>query len=413
MTVAFPAVLAAAGAAAFVTVLLHLIVTDKPPSDWLPTSRFIPPQVQRAAAIRVRPADLWLLLLRILALLAAGVGLSRVRPEWSRQPIATIVAVDMSPTARLTPGFADSATAWAQRADVLLLVDDAVTPGRSAQLGSLLRAPASARPVVQARLGAVLVAMRREASRLRARADSIELVLVSPLFVEDFDAGTAALRAGWPGRIRLVRTAVSAGTAPGPMAELRWLDSLAAQDPWREGWVTVEPPDTVGALIDRQRAAVAPFERRWQYRGAEGRSIVSWLDGEPAAVQFDSDSGCVRVLGFAASARGDIADRPAMTDLRNRLSGPCRGLPWTLVRDSIAERFGSGDGVQAAGAVASALIPGAQPRASQWDAFLVLLALALLFAERRWRRYDPEPTPGGLPRGLRDGARPPEGGVSP
>src|SRR5260370_22370388 len=56
-------------------------------------------------------------------------------------------------------------------------------------------------------ISAALIASLREASTLRAKVDSMELVIVSPLLDEERDAATDSIRKLWPGHARFVRIA--------------------------------------------------------------------------------------------------------------------------------------------------------------------------------------------------------------
>lgn len=410
MTLLAPWFLVAAALAAAGTVLLHLIAVQRPPAVAFPTARFIPDAPARARARAPRPTDRLLLLLRVLALLLLGLAFARpvVLPE--RQGVRRIVLADRSRAVAATAAVHDTVRAFLAAGDVLVPFDSAA----SALAAGADTAAALAPTLAPGRLSAALVAARRLATALRDSTDSLELVLVSPLAAEEVDAATLALRAGWPGRLRVVRVAAAPGdsargafdsrialTRPlgaaaafvpraGGRAPVRlvaaapsvadsafareggvlvtWPDSLPA------GWSARAAPDTVGAVTSGPATVVASFVRAW--RAGDGAVLARWVDGEPAATEQPLGAGCLRTVGVPVSERGDLALRPALHRLVQRFAEPCGGLAdrAPLADSAVAALAGAGPervAVQRATSTArSALAP-----------WLLGAALALLVAE--------------------------------
>lgn len=219
-------------------VLLHAISVGRPRPAWLPTARFALDRAPRAERRLARPADRWLLALRVLAALLAGAALARPVRARVRRHVARLVLADVSDAARrgavrdsvravLGPGDALIAFAAVPRPALLIPVRRKSTAADSAVLRATLDsalgeaalgvAPAVPAPNVigerRPSLSAALVAARRAAPSLAAGADSLELVIVSPFSRDVVDAGTAAVRGTWAGRARLVRVAQAAAPA--------------------------------------------------------------------------------------------------------------------------------------------------------------------------------------------------------
>lgn len=308
--------LAALGAAAGV-VAIHFIVTRQPPSTALPTARFVPQSTVRVVTVS-RPRNLLLLLLRVLTILLIGLAFARpvLRPD--RRPVARIVLADVSRAVGEIQEVRDSARSLLGDRDVLVAFDDAARVVRVAPADSAARLE---RSTSAGRLSAGLVAALRTAAGLRAEADSIELAIVSPLRRDEVDGATEALRALWPGRIRIVRVAAGADTLAIPVgarvraenendavalaARLAGVTGVAGDSAVRivrgkatpedsawaaagrrtlvrwpadgapPGWRERARPDTVGAVIAGTAALVYPLERRWEPVAAETASVAN------------------------------------------------------------------------------------------------------------------------------------------
>lgn len=279
---------AALGVAAGI-VALHFIVTEQPRTGVLSTVRFFPDVPARATTLTLRLSDLLLLSLRVLTVLLVGAAFAQPRINPQHRAVATVVAV-----ARNIPE-ADSALPYIRNAAAVVYFDSL--------------------------LSSALIQSLREASRVRERADSIELVVVSPLTTRQTDAATLAIRSQFPGRIRLVRVSADTTRAQPTAAEIQWADSSVSPL-----WIRRAAPDTVGAVATSTATLVYPFVRRWQLADNSANVIARWVDGEPAIVERVSAGTCVRSVSFSLPAIGDAILRPDFVRFRDALNQPCGGL---------------------------------------------------------------------------------------
>jgi hypothetical protein len=339
MTFLAPAYLLAAGLAALAVVGLHFLSAHEPPSAPLPTTRFIPDSQVQAFALTVRLSEVPLLLLRVVLILLIGAALAR--PVWTaeRMQTARIVAVDVSRAIGSPRELIDSAGRYVEGAAAVLLFDHEVRTLRPEVAAETLAAWAAAHDTARsegargrrASLSAAFIAASRAAARLRDRADSLELVVVSGFVEEQRDAATLATRALWPGGVRLVPVARArpAGAGDGERrphpVRIEWADSGRAA-----GWLPRAVPDTVGAVRSGDVVLVHPFPRRWRLALADeaagetlGRVYAWWSDGEPAAFERLENGACVRTIGFAIPEDGDVRLRPAFQQFLAGLQEPC------------------------------------------------------------------------------------------
>jgi hypothetical protein len=324
MTFLAPGFLFASLAVAAGIVGLHFIVTRQPRAALLPTARFVPDTPATTVAPARRPSDLLLMFLRVLLVLAAGAGMAKPMLTAGRGAQARVILVDISRSARDTIAMRDSVRAIYRNGDALVVFDSStrvITGDISAGIDSL-------RPTIRrGNLSAALIAALRAGSSLRERADSLELVLVSPFAKEELDAATDTIRKLWPGKARLVRVDKSAVDAAavgkleinadvndplGVTATLagqretgngqraagngqraagngqrvtgnalidRGTTPLQSVSPSRQGGALIEWPastrprfavpravrDTVGGVMASESAVVATFERTWSY----------------------------------------------------------------------------------------------------------------------------------------------------
>jgi hypothetical protein len=368
---------------------LHLITTQRPPVAMLPTARFVPGSDARAAARAARPTDVLLLLLRMMALLLLGAAFAHPLFRPGGAETLRIVVVDRSLSAG--PDAVDSARALVRSGDTLLVLD-------SAARGSLSEA---------------LVAARHAARALAARADSIDLVVVSPVTRDEVDAATLMLVKGWPGRVRLVRTnaeerepvaisLVSAdanddlapvvaalnGSAPASRAVRLIRSPATAGDSARarSGAAVVEWRRIEGGAAVRAEGVwagsttlVAPLARL--VIPAAGRAVARWSDGTAAAIESPIGTGCLRSVAIGSPAAGDVTLQPAFQAVAAELLAPCGGLmSGLLAPDSIAGAF-SRIGVPAAAAAFED-----QSSPSRLAPWLIAGALLLLLVEWWARR---------------------------
>lgn len=430
MTWIAPGFLLAGVAAAIATVALHLIMHRLPPVAFLPTARFVPPGTARAVRRALRPDDIPLLVLRVSMLLLAAAALARpvVGPE--RRNSARVVVLDRSRATADIGEVRDSARLLVQPGDVVVAFDTAahVVPGGADSLGGI------ARRSVRGNLAGALVAAIQAAPSLRDEADSVEIVLVSPFLLEEVDRATLAVRAQWPGRIRLVRVAADSGAAmtapasqgpdngpagddplsaalrlrgmgadPGAVRALRatpapddsawarrggalvhWPSASSGQD--ASATAGAEGPDSIGAVIAEGAVVVAAFARRRDPivgTEAEGaRPIAWWADGRPAASERPLGEGCLRDVMIDLPMRGDLVLRASFAGLLHALTGPCGG---TSGRRRAPDEIVAG--LAGAGALASTNAlphPARQSALASWLlAGALLLALAEPFVRQR------------------------------
>lgn len=423
MTFLVPGFLIAAGAGALVVIALHFLSPREPKVDVLPTTRFLPDLPVRAASTTLRPTDPWLLLLRVLLVLLAGAALARPVFLPARTTVARIVAVDVSRAVGDAAELADSVDRYLAGAAAVIVFDSAahdagdgtagaqalidrlrVLAARAGESGagrvaaadstSLASPPLASprrgrsprvedhavgevgpwldRPASRGSLSASFLAARRAAGRVRDHADSLELVVISPFVVEEYDAATDRLRELWPGRATPVRVAAAMTDEPRDSIRIEWADPVAGdvfgpvadRAAARDGdathsryWTAREPPDTIAAVRVGDVVLIHPFVRRWDLAVAEdsdARIIGRWADGAPAAIEQPRESpesgqprgpgrrdgrragapgaaehagasaaGCVRSFGFSLPAEGDVPLRPEFQRFRAALTAPC------------------------------------------------------------------------------------------
>lgn len=358
MTLAAPWALLATGVAAAVVVALHLLAWRRPSPTPLPTARFAPPSAVRAVSRDLRLSDVALLLVRVAALLLAGLALAR--PAWTprRTGTARVLVLDASRRVASVRDVADSARARSTGADatVWVRVDSVARVLADTSIG--------ARADVRGVLGAGLVAGIREGVRLAKSYESVELVVISPFAAESWDASMEALRAQWPGAVSTVRVAARQATpgdsSGGESATARVLTpsngpvgaafalvvdsttrnlrvirtSLSAEDSaWASNggvvvaWPNVTRPDSaaaIEAISAGDRTVIGRFARE-RVDVASGRTIARWGDGSAAAQEVALGRGCVRTVGIGVPSSGDAALRPAFLAFVRRLATPCDG----------------------------------------------------------------------------------------
>jgi hypothetical protein len=405
-----PLWLAAAAAAALGVVALHLITTQRPPPSVLPTARFVPPGDARASSRAARPTDLLLLALRCAALLLVGTAFAGPVTRPGGSSLARVVIADRSRGAMAD--VRDSAVVLVRRGDALVMFDSGVTVVTSGTADSL-RTFAAGRS--RGSLSAALVGARRAARGLVRGADSVELVIISPLSADEIDAASAGIFQRWPGRARLVRTAAARAVgsvvtlvSDDPDDALRppiaALNARAARDGGalpvtvvrrglsaadsaaaRDGAAVVRWPRIGAATATAQGlwagtgTLVAPLARMAIPLG--GRAVARWADGERAAAEWPVGRGCVRVIGVGVPSAGDVTLQPAFTAVARSLLAPCDGAgSGARAPDSLATLFAR------AGAAATAAALRSSDESSPLAPWLLGAALVLLAGELAVRR---------------------------
>jgi hypothetical protein len=378
--------------------------------------------------------------LRVLLVIATGAGMAKPVFTPRRGAQARVILVDVSRSARDTIAIRDSVRAIIRNGDAVVVFDSSTR----LVTGDIGAGTDSLRPTLRrGNLSAAMIAALRAGSSLRERADSLELVLVSPLAKEELDAATDSIRKLWPGKARLVRVAVpTVGTAAGKLEitadandPLRVTATLAGQEETgngqqatgngkretgnalidrgttqplqavsqsREGGALIEWPastrprfavpravkDTVGGVMAGESAVVATFERGWSYppdslRG--GEVIARWVDGEPAAIEKPDAPGCVRSVAIPVTPVGDLVIRNEFVRLVASLSRPCAQTTSLIPADPSAVAKLEGKGGLAPRAAFQPVTDARSDLARWLFALALAAAIAELFARRRGR----------------------------
>ncbi|MEO7998311.1 MAG: hypothetical protein ABI852_12755 [Gemmatimonadaceae bacterium] len=318
-----PFILGVAVFGAVLTCVLHFLSVRRPPVLMLPTMRFLPERPVRAVSRNARPSDLLLLLLRVAALLLAGVALSGVTWRGTGVKHGRILVVQRNsavngPTIRAQVARALSGGFSGDTAMRIVVVDSAAhfltaVESKAFRAGTLsvVRGAVSSPATLSA---TILVATRAAGELVREErtVDAVDLVIAGPLLQSSRDAALPTVRATWPGTIRFFDTqhspdivdsseiipyprrvtlvgALSSDAVRSAFQVRGWLSGPGNRDAkdsvtaaaanlnlpnvshapiaveWPatgtpEGW-TVGAPVTVGAIVARGEALVFPFVR--------------------------------------------------------------------------------------------------------------------------------------------------------
>ncbi|MBI3792224.1 MAG: BatA domain-containing protein [Gemmatimonadetes bacterium] len=417
MSVLVPWLLGAGELAVAGIVALHLLARDEPERWLLPTARFVPESRERAPSRSLRLSDRALLALRAVAL--AAIALAGAGPWWrgARVPVRRVLIADLSRGSDDPAAVIAAVMRVAAQGDRVVVLD---TVARVVSLEALGQAGAAHLP--PARLSAALLRAREEARALARDADSVALVLVSPLVADEADDALAAVRATWPGGVTVERVGALAarserggarvalradasdplratlgldgrlggnegiGAGPTPPRVVRDVALTAADSAFaRAGGVLVHWPaqlaatDTVGAVSGARAVFVASLPRARLDRS--GRAVLRWIDGTAAAYERDLGAGCVRDVALPVVSNGDAALRASFRAVVAELLAPCGGFVDRRALDDSTVRALAGPAHAAASA--ALLAPSADPWLVR---ALLLLALAALGAEWWLRR---------------------------
>ncbi len=419
-----------AGGVSAVVVALHILSSKNPRVVVLPTTRFIPDVPLRATARALRPSDVLLLVLRVAVVMLVGAAVARPELTGARRSVGRVVVVDRWPSGRREAA-TDSARIYYSEGDLLFMFDTAAYRLQGKYAISEVNAEDFSRIDKRGSLSAGLAAAMRAASALRGEADSVEIVLVSSLETTEFDAATGAIRAAWPGRIRVVR--VVAEQDPHRAQTYREMRAAPLDDPVRaavpfatrldtgriktdsvridrgalasgdtswaqygltlvrwpasldsSGYRTRAHVDTAGAVMagdDAHRVVVvSPFVR--SVDPPPGKVVARWSDGAPAATERAMKSGCVRDVAVPIPSRGDLALRESTRRLVAELTSPCERFerPSYASDSALAQLAGTGPLVATRALESRTATPG---HLTTW---LLAAALALLLIEPLLRR---------------------------
>lgn len=423
MTWLAPGYLFWGGVAVVAVAALHLLARRRPPAEDLPTARFVPSRALHVTSRGIAPSDALLFVIRALALIAIAAAFAAPLVRRARSRVQRVIVVDESRAVASAAELRDSVRAVLREGDVVVSFDSAARTVTPPRVDSIARTDS------RGSLSAAFVAAARAAGALATTADSLELVVVSPLVAEEADAATSLTRDAWPGRARLVSVrARAADTA------IRSLDVEAADDAllasmrlggarevsaalrvrraqpsgadsawagernhvlvhWpRSGDATIAwrrraRLDTVAGAASGDAVVVAPLLRAWALDEKAGRVVARWVDGEPAAVEHARGGGCIRDVAIDVDPASDAPLRPEFRRLTTALLAPCFGAGVLDARPAADSMLARLAGV---GRLASTDdFRSASGERSPWTSWLFGAALALLaleWAARRERR---------------------------
>jgi len=414
-----PSALAIAGVAMLAAIALHFIARSRPLAEALPTARFVPHRPVHARARSIALSDVVLLLVRIATVLALGAAVAGPVFAVAHGRVARVIVVDRSRDVADLGEARDSVRRLRRDGDVLVAFDSVAMRLPSAfALDSLTNSEA------RGSLSVALAMSLRVAAELSRRGDSLELIVVSPLAVEEIDQATPAIRAEWPGRIRVVPVRAVASDDPNPRIESATrqddiviaglsLSGVFRDNPnvrivrgrpttadtvWaRDGgdvlvvWPTSDsaamwPPratiDAIGGVTSNSGTLIGRFPRAWTL---SGRAIARWADGEAAAVEHVTGRGCIRDVGIIFDPASDITLRAPFRQFAAALLEPCGGNRRIARVDSALLASIVGE----AGATRFSPVKGVGDQSSEsstWTPWLLALGAVLLVVEMAVRK---------------------------
>ena len=411
MTWLIPTALTVAAVGAIATIALHFIARSRPIAEPLPTARFIPDRAIHARTRSLALTDVLLMLLRVAAVLLIGFAVAG--PLFAGNgKVSRIVLADRSRAVASIDAIRDSVRAYLRPGGELIAFDSSASLARTTTMDSIIATKE------RGSLSAAISAAVRGGVRAAPNADSIELVIVSPLTREEIDAATLKIRAAWPGRIRLVHVAASEVAAKptrvdvrsdandGVAAGLSLLPALIApvrvvrgrltadDSAWaRAGNVLVHWPaadadadwphrasiDAIGGVTAGKATLVGRFPRLW---ALSGRAVARWADGEPAAVEQPAGAGCIRHVGILIDESSDLPLRESFRSFANEMLAPCGGSRAASPLDSATVAAIAGAGPLAS----SSRLRDTTTATSRLMPWLLLAAALALIAELSVRR---------------------------
>ncbi|HEY2065415.1 MAG TPA: BatA domain-containing protein [Gemmatimonadaceae bacterium] len=415
MTFLAPWALAVGALAAAGAILLHLVARQRPAAVLLPTARFIADRRSLVSTVVRRPRDLVLLALRVVTLLAAAAAFARPVLAPTRSPIARVVLLDRS-AAVASPADAVSRvrTLLDAAAPMRLIAFDSTAvalPFTTATLDSIAGAPVAGGV---GSITAALVAARRAAALLAAHADSVQVVLVSPVVASEVDDATSLVRAQWPGALSLVRVAARIDSTSswsleraipiddprGPAASA--LRVAAGRRAVRVRTSSLDAPDSAfarggGTVVEWNESSAGPMAPAALVVGddvvvamlgrsllpAGGRTVARWANGSAAAREILIGYGCIRTVAVGLPTTGDLPLRHSFQRAVRGLLAPCGSGSSGVLADAATVARLRGSGPMARG---SALATGGDrptPLVPWLLALAAVSALAELFVRAR------------------------------
>ncbi len=415
MTFLAPWALIVAGFGGAVTIVLHLVARQRPAAYLLPTARFIPDRQSLVSRVATRPRDLLLLFVRLLLLASAGAAFARPIIAPTRTPTVRVVVADRSRRVASAAEVEQRLQALARDAVPTTVIYFDSTASAPVTLDAALATPSThASGRAPGSLTAALVAARRTAATVGRAADSVSLVVLSPLADEEIDGALDVVRGQWPGRIGVERLRASdesavplvldralptgdvlypaladVAVAPGPRAMriTRGAPGPADSAFARAGgtlvaWDPTSARPVATALVVGDNVVVATFGRGVAEGG--GRTVARWGDGTPAATERELGAGCIRRVAVSLPIAGDLPLRASFKRIVRGLSGPCVPAMGTgAAVDTAAVGRVEGTGPLASGAALSAGLAPTAPLVPWLLGLAMLCAIAELALRRR------------------------------
>lgn len=419
MSFVAPWALAIGALGAIGTVLLHLVARQRPAAYPLPTARFIPDRRTLVSRVASRPRDLLLLALRVLLILAAAAAFARPVFAPHRAPRVRILLLDRSAAvASDGEALARARAAIADGIPTQVIAFDSTATTLGAANGALdslgaLDTMRNRTPSGIGRVSTALAAARRLGAALGGDADSVELVLISPVAARELDPSMDSLRAQWPGALSLMSVALHADSGA-PAALERRLPAEDLLGPALAAMPVAASPTALRLVRVAPGAADSAFARgggtvvRWDTAGfaapapagiamgddvvvaslgrsagpTSGRVLARWADGTPAATEASMGTGCLREVGVGVPPAGDLPLRPAFQRIVRGLVAPCGMGQVGVAADSAALARLAGAG----GAASGSALSDRGERPTPIVPWLLGLALACALAELFLRR---------------------------
>jgi hypothetical protein len=312
-----PWVLGVAVAAALTITALHLLSVRRPPELLLPTARFLPERDVRAVSRTKRPSDVWLLLVRVALLLAAGLAIAE--PYWPTRATGDVVLVVADATVRRD-------TVALER---MLGLAQTTRPTR------VVYVFADSHRVEVGDVAALLPLGVRSAAQLVQRdatIDSLDLHLFAREAARD-TAAYGAWRAVWPGRVTTHVAAAASDRGPVVIVDQRGVGLTGSAADQRETAgddLRAEPRDARrdarrDAMVDASRDDIVRVALAWHAARLAGATRDS--AARPDTVVLDRRDVSE---GTPADARDERAVERGV-----RLSWPASGVPrgWVAKRE--------------------------------------------------------------------------------